>query len=102
MKQARTSKEVVLDYYPNAKCIKNKNEGYYIYDGETYIFDEYLLPDANSEMLAWDQAVTVIQTTQNFNRTHPLRMELEQEERKKIRRNKRINKPKKYLFYDED
>jgi hypothetical protein len=74
-----TAKKRVKKYYPNARLFSEINQ-YYIGilnehdDSITNIFDEYFLPNVNTEEEAWNKALLCCKTTQNFNRTHPDRI----------------------------
>lgn len=74
-----TAKKRVKKYYPNAKLFSELNQ-YYIgilvdYDDSIInLFDEYFIPNADTEEEAWNKALLCCKTTQNFNRTHPDRI----------------------------
>ena len=68
----RYQKRVLRDF-PNAVIGYNEYSEYIVMDGDTCITDEYFMPGALSETQAWEYASIACRTTQNFNRTHPLR-----------------------------
>lgn len=71
----------VTKRYPKAKCVK-MSEGYFIYNEDENIFDEFFLPPAETVLQAWQYALRTVKTIQNFNRTHPLKLELNADEEK--------------------
>tara|TARA_R110002012_G_scaffold135850_1_gene289839 strand:- start:147 stop:467 length:321 start_codon:yes stop_codon:yes gene_type:complete len=71
----------VKKQFPDAKCIR-MSEGYFIYNKDENIFDEFFLPPANSIYEAWQYALRTVKTIQNFNRTHPLKLQLNADEEK--------------------
>ena len=72
--------------------IESLNEDYEVTD---VLATQYFLP-TNSIIEAWQLAASVCKTTQNINRTHPIKVELSdvegKYERVKNRRNKNIKK----------
>lgn len=93
----------ILKKYPNAK-IYNSNNGYFIGyetdDGNVFnILADIFLPNQETQEKAWECALLSIKTSQNFNRTHPLKVDmyntLEKQERISNRKNKaKLNKEK--------
>jgi hypothetical protein len=92
----------VLKKIPNAKLYSTTN-GYFIgYESDEGIVNllaDQLLPNQESKEKAWECALLSVKTSQNFNRTHPLRVdmysELDKQERIEKRKNKgKINKEK--------
>jgi len=79
----------VLKQYPRAVAIEDC-DGIRIMSGENFIAEEYLFPNTYNEDVAWEYAATACRVTQNFNRTHPLRMDLSSIEHKLYRVNKRL------------
>lgn len=75
-----TVKNRVKKYYPLAKVYKELGQ-YYIGipdsmdDTIINLFDEYFIPTTVTEEEAWNKALVCCKTTQNFNRTHPDRMD---------------------------
>jgi len=87
----KSSKKRLQQKMSKYQLRQRKNGNYYIVDEEgNNIFEEYLLPETNTEEEAWKQAKLTIQTTQNFNRTHPERVIMEHAEEKQMRIGKRI------------
>ena len=87
IKKERIKKRVLRDY-PNA-YLDHDGNGYKIMSGDTFIAEEYYLPETSDVDKAWEYAALACKTTQNFNRTHPSRMDLSQLEGKLNRINKR-------------
>tara|TARA_Y100000593_G_scaffold94802_1_gene196215 strand:- start:297 stop:596 length:300 start_codon:yes stop_codon:yes gene_type:complete len=82
------NKKKVLKQYPNAFAEQNSN-GIRIMSGDIFIAEEYFMPETSCEHTAWEYAAMSCKLTQNFNRTHPDRMDLSQIEGKLNRINKR-------------
>ena len=95
IKKARTKKKV-LKQYPNARPVHGAN-GVQIMDGDIFIAEEYYMPATSCEDQAWEFAAIACRTTQNFNRTHPDKMDLGDIEGKINRINRRKNKGKRYV-----
>ena len=87
IKKARIKKRVLRDY-PNAYA-EHGQEGIRIMSDDIFIAEEYFMPNTNDEDKAWEYAALACKTTQNFNRTHPSRMDLGAIESKLNRINKR-------------
>jgi len=87
IKKERIKKRVLRDY-PNA-YLDHDGTGYKIMAGDTFIAEQYYLPETHDVDKAWEYAALACKTTQNFNRTHPSRMDLSQLEGKLNRINKR-------------
>ena len=85
----------VLKEYPNAFIAKKDDGAYVVIDGDTFIAEEFFLPDVYTEEEAWSHAALACKTTQNFNRTHPERMSLLDIESKLSRIQKRKKNAKK-------
>ena len=77
-----------MDNYPNAK-VEYTNTGVQIMSGDIYIAEEFYLPATMDVEKAWEYAALACKTTQNFNRSHPMRMDLSNLENKINRINKR-------------
>lgn len=100
----------VLKKIPNAKIYSATN-GYFIGfesdEGITNLLADMLLPNQDTKEKAWECALLSVKTTQNFNRTHPLKVdmysELDKQERIEKRKNKgKINKEKSrdgYIYF---
>jgi len=87
IKKARIKKKV-LGQYPNAKEVPF-TDGIRIMSGDTYIAEEFYMPSTNDIDTAWEYAAIACKVTQNFNRTHPDRMDLSDIESKLHRINSR-------------
>jgi hypothetical protein len=87
IKRARIKKKV-LGQYPNAKA-EHTAKGIQIMSGDTFIAEEYYMPVTQCEEKAWEYAAIACKVTQNFNRTHPDRMDLHDIESKLTRINNR-------------
>jgi len=75
------NKKKVLKVYPDA-YIEHGQLGARVMSGETFLAEEYFMPNTHDETKAWEYAAIACKTTQNFNRTHPSRMDLTQIEGK--------------------
>jgi hypothetical protein len=64
----------VLKKYPNARLEYEMDECF-IMNGDTMLSEEYLMPATTDPDKAWEYAAIACRTTQNFNRTHPLRVD---------------------------
>lgn len=101
----------ILKKHPNAKVYSSVNGyfiGYETDDGNIInILADLLLPNQPSKELAWESALLAVKTQQNFNRTHPLKIDmysdLEKQERTEKRKLKgKINKEKlndQYIYF---
>jgi hypothetical protein len=87
IKKERIKKRVLKDF-PDA-YVDHDNCGYKIMTGNKFIAEEYFLPDTHDLDKAWEYAALACKTTQNFNRSHPDRMDLSEKEGKYHRINKR-------------
>lgn len=79
----------VLKEYPAAKCTVNDEGHFIIIVDDIVLAEEYYLPPALDKMSAWANAAIACKTAQNFNRTHPERMDLTNIEEKLLRMEKR-------------
>lgn len=61
---------VTYDRYKNVCIIYDD-----VYGNEINILHEFLLPPTKDIRTAWENALLVCKTNQNFNRTHPLRVD---------------------------
>jgi hypothetical protein len=91
-------KKRVLKDYPNA-IIGTKEDGSFVVLDEFHypIAEEFYLPPALTKEEAWSHASLACKTTQHFNRTHPLRLDLKGLEAKMQRIEKRKQRGKKYV-----
>ena len=105
------SQKKVLKKYPNAKVYTALN-GYFIgYESSEgnviNLLAEFFLPNANTKEDAWESALISVKAEQNFNRTHPLKVDmysgLDKQERIEKRKLKaKINKEKSndaYIYF---
>ena len=84
----------VLKRYPNAVPVHSMN-GVQIHSGDIFIAKEFYMPDTGCEDQAWEYAAIACRTAQNFNRTHPMKMDLTDIEDKLNRINRRKNRGRK-------
>lgn len=98
----------VLNKIPGAKLKKDECGNLYVEFRGINLSEEYLLPPTQDELQAWKYAELSVKTTQNFNRTHPVRLEgysiLETRERAKGRggRKRQERKPIPYFGHEEE
>ena len=92
IKKERIKKRVLRDY-PNAYA-DHDGDGYKIMSGDIFIAKDYYLPETHDLDKAWEYAALACKTTQNFNRSHPDRMDLSEKEGKYYRINKRKRRGK--------
>ena len=93
IKKARLKKKV-LRQYPNARPVQS-TDGIQIHDGDIFIAKEYYMPSTRCIDTAWEYAAIACKTTQNFNRTHPMKMGLGAIEEKINRINRRKRRGRK-------
>ena len=93
IKKARLKKKV-LGQYPNAKPVQS-TDGIQIHSGDIFIAKEYYMPSTRCIDTAWEYAAIACKTTQNFNRTHPMKMGLGDIEEKINRINRRKRRGRK-------
>ena len=79
----------VLKRYPMAKLTILEDGSYAVEAEDQLLAEEYLLPPAEDPETAWKYAALSCKTTQNFNRTHPDRLDLSNFETKLNRIQKR-------------
>ena len=58
-------------------------------NGNVFLAEEYFMPRTSDDATAWEYAAMSCKLTQNFNRSHPMRMDLSSVESKLDRINKR-------------
>ena len=92
-------KRKVLKRFPNAKLSYDDN-GYKVISINGYQpAKEYFMPDTMDTDKAWEYASMACRTTQQFNRTHPLKVEIdfggEEAKNMRIERRKRNGKKSK-------
>ena len=87
----------ILKKFPNAKvysCPSGYFIGYESDEGIANLLADLLLPNQPTKEKAWECALLSVKTTQNFNRTHPLKVDMYSELDKQERMEKRKNKGK--------
>ena len=82
------NKKKVLKQYPNA-YVDHGHEGARVMNGNVFLAEEYFMPRTSDEDKAWEYAALSCRITQNFNRSHPDRMDLSNVENKLNRINNR-------------
>jgi len=87
--QVSRDQKRVLKEYPGAKCTVNDEGHFIVVVDDIVLAEEYYLPVALDNITAWANAALACKTTQNFNRTHPERMDLTNIEEKLLRMEKR-------------
>tara|TARA_R100001594_G_scaffold5498_2_gene17017 strand:- start:30 stop:311 length:282 start_codon:yes stop_codon:yes gene_type:complete len=65
----------VKKQYPSA-YVEHSGEGVRIMNNDNFIAKEFYMPTTNCEDKAWEYAAIACRTKQNFDRTHPMRMDL--------------------------
>tara|TARA_Y100001963_G_C6553276_1_gene340820 strand:+ start:318 stop:617 length:300 start_codon:yes stop_codon:yes gene_type:complete len=85
----------VLKRYPKARPI-NGPEGIQIMSGDIFIAKDFYMPVTSCEDKAWEYAAIACRTKQNFDRTHPCRMDLNDIESKINRINNRKRRGRRY------
>lgn len=102
-KEIEKVKKRVLKKVPTAKLKKDDCGNLYVEYRGINLSAEYLLPTTTDELEAWQYAELSVKTTQNFNRTHPIRLEgysiLETRERAKGRGGRRRSDPKPIPYF---
>jgi len=79
----------VLKDYPYAYIGRKDDGSFIVLDGDHALAEEFFLPPAHTEIEAWSHAALSCKTTQHFNRTHPLRLDLKGFEARMARIEKR-------------
>jgi len=82
-------KKRVLKDYPNAIVGRKDDGSFIVIDGDYALAEEFFLPPALTEDEAWSHAALSCKTTQHFNRTHPMRLDLKGFEARMARIEKR-------------
>ncbi len=86
----------VLKKHPKARPVSTCN-GVQIMADDIFIAKEFYMPATNCEDKAWEYAAIACRTKQNFDRTHPDKMDLSDIESKINRINRRKNKGRRYV-----
>jgi len=87
-----TEQKKVLLKYPDAVLHHGMNGECFVQVGELNLNEEFLMPATSDPSMAWEYAALSTRTKQQFDRTHPNRMNLSSDERKKSRYSRRKNK----------
>jgi hypothetical protein len=87
-------KKKVLSKLPKAYIERDFDGSLYIMHDEEPIVAEYFYPETADEETAWRYAAEALKITQNFNRTHPDRMDLADFESKSNRITNRTTRGK--------
>lgn len=87
---------------PDAELVKDDCGNLFVCVNDVSLSEEHLLPDTQDELTAWKYADISLRMTQNFNRTHPLKVDgyaaIDKKERvKKRKSNARVSE---YSYYD--
>lgn len=69
------AKNQVLKRFPNAKLSSDDNGYRVITVDDISLTEDYFLPDTMDDNQAWEYAAIAVKVTQNFNRTHPNRID---------------------------
>ena len=88
MKVTNKFQRKVLKRHPSASLTYTET-GVRVMVGDTYLAEEFYLPETHDAEKAWEYAALACRTKQQFNRTHPMRMDLSDIESKINRINKR-------------
>jgi hypothetical protein len=87
-------KQLVLRRLPKAYIEHDEDGNIFVMNNDECIVAEYFYPVTQSEETAWQYALDALKITQNFNRTHPLRMDLSDFEIKSERITQRMRNGK--------
>lgn len=83
--------------FPDCRVVQDEYGLWYIMDmhGQN-TFEEFFIPHQKTEREAWEMGQLTASTIQNFNRTHPLKvdMQVESDERKASRITRRKTRKK--------
>jgi hypothetical protein len=87
-------KKRVLKKFPKAKTQITNDGRYYISDGfGGYIGDDFMIPPQSNVIDAWKWAAEAVRLKQNIDRTHPMKHDMQIDE-KKFNRISRRNRKK--------
>jgi hypothetical protein len=70
----------VLAKHPKAQLTTDFFGNYIVLINDEVVAEEYLFPETTDPEKAWEYALLALRTTQNFNRTHPLKLDLSSDE----------------------
>src|SRR5210317_319548 len=92
-KKFKSLKRRVLKKYPNATTQLNSSGLYYVSDGMgSTICSDFMIPPQTSVQMAWHWANECVKLEQNLRRTHPLKHDMEFNEKKFDRISRRNRK----------
>ena len=90
----------VLKKAPTAKMLFDSEKNLYIDVDGVNLMEEHLLPPTKDPHRAWELADLSLKMTQNFNRTHPMRVDFYSSKETKKRINRRKKKHGDYYEID--
>ena len=93
-KKLAKAKRLVLKRLPKARLVKFKT-GYQIWIDDAPVGVEFFMPELPTVLAAWQNALTSLKTKQNFNRSHPLKIDSEYSEKRTYRIRRRIKRGRK-------
>ena len=81
LEQIDRLKKIVKTQYPGSRVFKTRSGKFTIVQEQTDLsvkdlFFEFLFPPADSELIAWERASSIVKIEKNFNRSHPLKYEI--------------------------
>lgn len=94
------SKQFVLSKEPKARLKRDEDGNLFIDADGINLAELYLLPKTIDEQMAWSYAELSLKTTQNFNRTHPMRTDGYTSTEKMSRINHRTRKRSEFVYTD--
>jgi|DEB0MinimDraft_3_1074331.scaffolds.fasta_scaffold05075_11 hypothetical protein len=92
----------IMKKHPTAKLMFDQEKNLYVDINGRNLMDDHLLPPTKDVHTAWEMAELSLKMTQNFNRTHPLRVDMYSSSDKKGRIKKRRKTNLFDGFYDYD
>lgn len=84
----------VLRKLPKAYIDRDLDGAVFVMNGDEVIVEEYFFPETHDVDTAWQYAAQALKVTQNFNRTHPDRIDLSDFESKSNRITSRTTRGK--------
>jgi hypothetical protein len=88
------TKRLVLKRLPKARLVKFVT-GFQIWLDDEPIGVDFLIPESPTSLEAWQTALMSLRTEQNFNRSHPSKIDSEYSESRTARIRKRLRRGKK-------
>jgi hypothetical protein len=95
-------KQLVLRRLPKAYIERDDDGNMFVMNNDECVVAEYFYPETQLEDTAWKYALDALKITQNFNRTHPLRMDLSDFESKSARITNRVQTSKRRNKQEEE